>query len=181
MPEISIIVPVYNVEQYLCECIDSMLAQIFEDYELILVDDGSPDRCGQVCDEYAALDERVRVIHQENAGVSFARNIGIDIARGNYISFVDSDDIISAFYLKELYEKIIEYQADISICEMKEFDEKNTFKMNRESDIKSIKKKVLSGKEAALTVYSQKREKISVGPCAKLYKKSLYLKKSGSL
>ena len=92
MPELSIIVPVYKVEPYLPKCIDSILAQTFSDFELILIDDGSPDRCGEICDEYAARDDRVVVIHRENRGVSAARNAGLDAARGEYIGFVDSDD-----------------------------------------------------------------------------------------
>ena len=103
MPELSIIVPVYKVEPYLPKCIDSILAQTFTDFELILVDDGSPDHCGEICDEYAARDERIIVIHQENRGVSAARNAGLDIARGKYIGFVDSDDWIHP----EMYEKMI--------------------------------------------------------------------------
>ena len=94
MPKLSIIVPVYKVEQYLHKCIDSILSQTFTDFELILIDDGSPDRCGKICDEYAAKDDRIIVIHQKNQGVSAARNAGLDIARGEYIGFVDSDDWI---------------------------------------------------------------------------------------
>ena len=94
MPGISVIVPVYKVEKYLHECVDSILAQTFRDFELILVDDGSPDNCGAICDEYAAKDSRIRVIHQENQGLSGARNSGIDVARGEYITFVDADDSI---------------------------------------------------------------------------------------
>ena len=94
MPKLSIIVPVYKVEQYINKCIDSILNQTFTDFELILVDDGSPDNCGKICDEYAQKDERVRVIHKENGGVSSARNLGIDEAKGEYVSFIDPDDWI---------------------------------------------------------------------------------------
>lgn len=116
MAELSIIVPVYKVEKYLPKCIDSILAQTFRDFELILVDDGSPDNCGAICDEYAARDSRIKVIHQENAGVSAARNAGLDIATGTYLGFVDSDDWIEP----ELYETMIaqmgETQADVVAC-----------------------------------------------------------------
>lgn len=91
-PKISVIVPVYNVEKYLPRCIDSILAQTFTDFELLLIDDGSSDYSGKICDEYAKNDERIRVFHQENGGVSSARNIGLDNAKGEWISFVDSDD-----------------------------------------------------------------------------------------
>lgn len=103
IPEISVIVPVYNVEQYLAECISSILSQTFTDFELLLVDDGSPDRCGEICDEYAGKDKRVRVFHQENAGLSCARNKGLEYASGTYIAFVDSDDYVTSTYLQELY------------------------------------------------------------------------------
>lgn len=103
-PLISVIVPVYKVESYLPKCLDSILAQTFEDFELLLIDDGSPDRCGEICDECAGRDERVRVFHQENAGLSCARNTGLRHARGTYIAFVDSDDYITADYLESLCE-----------------------------------------------------------------------------
>lgn len=88
MPEISIIVPVYKVEKYLDRCVKSILAQTFTDFELILVDDGSPDNCPKMCDEWAKKDERIRVIHKENGGVSSARNAGLRVAVGKYIGFV---------------------------------------------------------------------------------------------
>ena len=94
MPQISVIVPVYKVESYLPRCIDSILAQTFTDFELILVDDGSPDNCGVICDEYAARDNRIHVIHKENGGVSSARNVGLDGANGKYYFFCDADDYL---------------------------------------------------------------------------------------
>lgn len=99
---ISVIVPVYNVERYLHRCIDSILTQSYTDFELLLIDDGSPDGCGLICDEYAAKDSRVRVFHKENGGVSSARNLGLDNARGEWIAFIDSDDYVDVDYLKEL-------------------------------------------------------------------------------
>ncbi len=108
MEAISVIVPVYKVETYLPKCVDSLLAQTYEDLEIILVDDGSPDGCGAICDEYAAKDPRVKVIHKENGGLSSARNAGMDIARGEYIAFVDSDDWIEPdtyAYLLDLAKK----------------------------------------------------------------------------
>lgn len=92
MPEFSIIVPVYRVEKYLNKCVDSVLCQTFEDFELILVDDGSPDNCGKICDSYESADSRIKVVHKENGGLSSARNAGLDIATGKYIIFLDSDD-----------------------------------------------------------------------------------------
>ena len=102
-PKISIIVPVYNVEPYIRRCIDSILSQTFKDFELILVDDGSPDRCGEICEEYAIRDSRIKVIYKENGGQLSARNRGLDIAQGDYIGFVDSDDWIDEDMYEILY------------------------------------------------------------------------------
>lgn len=100
-PKISVIVPVYKAEFYLCRCVDSLLAQTFQNFEVLLVDDGSPDRSGEICDEYARKDSRVRVFHKKNGGVSSARNIGLDYARGEWICFVDSDDFLDTSYLDD--------------------------------------------------------------------------------
>lgn len=111
-PRVTLIVPIYKVEEYLPACLDSILAQTMRDFELILVDDGSPDNCGAICDAYAARDSRVRVIHQKNAGVSAARNAGLDVARGEYISFIDGDDRIAPGFL----ECLLEPGTDIAQC-----------------------------------------------------------------
>lgn len=100
-PKISVIVPVYKAEAYLHRCVDSLLAQTFQDFEILLIDDGSPDRSGEICDEYARKDKRVRVFHKENGGVSSARNFGIDNAGGEWITFVDSDDYVAETYLHD--------------------------------------------------------------------------------
>lgn len=102
-PKISVIVPVYKVEKYLPECIESVLAQTFTDFELILVDDGSPDNCGAICDAYAARDPRIRVFHKENGGVTSARRLGVERSRGEWIAFVDSDDVVSTDALTLLF------------------------------------------------------------------------------
>ena len=105
-PKISVIVPVYKVEKYLPECIESVLAQTFTDFELILVDDGSPDNSGKICDDYAARDPRIRVFHKQNGGVSSARNLGLDHARADWVAFVDADDAVDNDFLEELYRPI---------------------------------------------------------------------------
>lgn len=115
-PKISIIVPVYKVEKYIHKCIDSILAQTFTDFELILVDDGSPDNCGKICDEYVKKDRRIKVIHKKNGGLSDARNAGIEIARGDYIGFVDSDDYIESDMYELLYDICIENNCEIASC-----------------------------------------------------------------
>ncbi len=112
MPRISIIVPVYKAQTYLNRCVDSILAQTFVDFELILVDDGSPDNCPAICDEYVARDNRVHVIHQSNKGVAYARNIGISIANGDYIAFCDSDD----FWESDFLDKTFNENYDLNIC-----------------------------------------------------------------
>lgn len=103
MAKISVIVPVYKAEAYLHRCIDSILGQSFSDFELILVEDGSPDSCGAICEEYAAKDSRVKVIHQENRGAAAARNAGLEMATGDYIAFCDSDDLVAPKWLEHLY------------------------------------------------------------------------------
>ena len=110
---VSVIIPIYNVERYLRDCIESVLAQSFSDIEVILVDDGSPDNCGAICDEYAGKDNRITVIHKKNGGLSDARNAGLDIARGKYILFVDSDDMIKKETVSHLYEYIRREKAQI--------------------------------------------------------------------
>ena len=115
MPLISVVTPVYNVKKYIYRCIDSILAQTVSDFELILVDDGSPDNCGAVCDEYAAKDGRVRVIHQENRGQAAARNRALDMARGEYVAFVDSDDWVHPRYLEILLGNAREKKADVML------------------------------------------------------------------
>lgn len=114
--KISIIVPVYKVEPYLRKCLDSIAGQTYENLEIILVDDGSPDRCGVICDEYAARDRRIRVIHQENGGLSAARNAALRIVTGEYIGFVDSDDWVEPEMFETMVRGLQETEADISVC-----------------------------------------------------------------
>lgn len=116
-PLITIIVPVYNVEAYLAECLDSILAQTHRNLEILLVDDGSPDRCPQICDEYAQKDSRIRVIHKPNGGLSDARNAALEVATGEYIGFVDSDDWIAPDMMEYLLQGLIGCRASISCCE----------------------------------------------------------------
>ena len=125
LPLISVIIPIYNVEKYLRECLDSVLAQTYKNLEIILIDDGSPDNCGKICDEYAAKDNRIKVIHQINQGVSAARNAGLDAARGEYIGFVDSDDYIKPDMYEYLYALISKDNADMAMCNVIQTD---TFK-----------------------------------------------------
>ena len=120
---ISVIVPIYRVEKFLPQCIESVLNQTFTDFELILVDDGSPDRCPEICDEVARRDARVRVIHQANAGLSAARNAGIEIAHGEWLGFVDSDDYIAPQFYEKLYQTAQRTDADCVMCSVQNVDE----------------------------------------------------------
>jgi glycosyltransferase involved in cell wall biosynthesis len=121
----SIVVPIYNVEQYICQCIDSVLLQTYQDFELILVDDGSPDKCPAICDEYARRCENTRVIHQKNAGLSAARNAGLRVAKGNYVLFLDSDDYwLDTSALQDL-SVIVSSGADVIVFPFTKYYEKN--------------------------------------------------------
>ena len=117
-PKISIIVPVYNVEKYIRRCLDSIAVQTFTDWECICVDDGTPDASGKICNEYAQKDSRFVVIHKENGGVSSARNVGLDVAKGEYVTFCDSDDYVERNWLSSLYEQAIFTNSDIVNCDL---------------------------------------------------------------
>ena len=167
--KISIIVPVYNAENYIKKCVDSILAQTYTNLEIILVDDGSPDNCGKICDEYGAKDSRIIVIHKENGGVSSARNVGLKIATGEYVTFVDSDDYIGDSYI-EAFVSHIDSEDNVLVCmhidviadsgEMAEnvvFDKTTTIVIDKDYDFcavpcnclsatKLYKKSILNGK-----------------------------------
>lgn len=166
---ISVIVPVYKVEPYLHQCVDSILAQTFTDFELILVDDGSPDNCGSICDEYAKQDDRVRVIHQENGGLSAARNAGIDAAKGEYITFIDSDDMISETYLKRLYHAI--GNSDIAICDMQSFEAEDEIESSNTCTESRLT--LITGREACLSIYHMDG-KVPIMAWGKLYRANLF-------
>lgn len=140
---ISIIVPVYKTEPYLRKCLDSIVQQTYKNLEIILVDDGSPDNCGKISDAYAALDPRIKVIHQQNEGLSAARNAALKIASGEYIGFVDSDDWIDADMFEMLYDGVLKYRAQIAICGCY-YVKGNKYREEREKDI------TLYGREEAL-------------------------------
>lgn len=116
-PLISVIIPVYNVEKYLHRCLDSVIAQTYQNLEIICVDDGSIDESGRICDQYAVRDARIKVIHQENQGLSAARNRGLDAAEGEYIAFVDSDDYILEDMYKKMLDKLLNYNVDLCVCQ----------------------------------------------------------------
>lgn len=121
MQLISIVVPVYNVEAYAEQCIESILNQSYKNLQIILVDDGSTDRSGEICDFYRQRDSRIEVIHKKNGGLSDARNTGIKFVKAKYVTFADSDDILHEDYVDFLYKQLIEFDADIAICRYKRF------------------------------------------------------------
>lgn len=156
---ISLIIPVYNCEKYIKRCVDSVTAQSFEDFELIAVNDGSTDSTGAILDSLAKVDRRIRVLHKENGGVSSARNAGLDMARGEYISFADGDDFLPADYLATLYRAV--WGADIALCDIA------CIKDGKEARRFTCKKESLSKYEAIELLLS--RKEINSGPYGKLF------------
>lgn len=126
-PLISVIVPIYNVEKCLARCVDSIVNQTYKNLEIILVDDGSPDRCPQMCDDYAEKDSRIKVLHKKNGGLSDARNAGMAVATGEYISFIDSDDYVSDDFFECLLDVVNKENSDIAECSVVKFYEDNRF------------------------------------------------------
>ena len=165
-PSISIIVPVYNSEQYLRQCIDSILKQTFSDIEVILIDDGSTDQSGLICDQYEKSDSRIKVIHQDNYGASRARNMGIAKSSGRYICFVDSDDLVSATYCEMMYELLDNSGYDFCVCGSYRFSNENQI-------IESYNKVegVLSNKEY---LWAQLHRKSEFGFINKLFRREIF-------
>ena len=165
---ISIIVPVYNVEKYIVRCLESILSQTYKNIEVIIVNDGSVDKSGEICERYAKKDNRIKLINKSNGGLSDARNKGIDQANGIYITFVDSDDYISQNYVEILYKLIKENNADISICDKYEIYKDN---MNVRSETKIIENVYNSKEVITKLLYGYS---YYVSAWAKMYKKELF-------
>lgn len=157
--KISVIVPIYKVEQYLNRCVDSIINQTYTNLEIILVDDGSPDNCPKICDEYIKKDNRIKVIHKKNGGLSDARNAGLKVATGYYISFIDSDDWIDLNMYKNLINLLVEYNADIVECEVKYAYDDDIYIENNYNNIKCLDKisahKALIKNEIRQTVWNK--------------------------
>lgn len=169
---ISIVVPVYKVEKYLARCVDSIISQTYRNIEVILVDDGSPDGCGTICDQYAQMDSRIHVIHKENGGLSDARNCGVQVANGEYITFIDSDDYIAPNYIEYLYRLIKENDADISCCCYVKTSE-DSVEFNTNSAMQDIQ--ILSGKESCHALFGSLYLTLVIA-CGKLYKRDIVKK-----
>ena len=173
-PLISVIVPIYNVKKYLSECVRSICSQTYENLEIILVDDGSTDGCGEICDEWKAIDPRIRVIHKSNAGLGEARNSGMKIATGEYYGFVDSDDVISPYMYDYLMKGILEKNVEISACTRVEIKESDRLD-NLVLDVSEYKTdyEVFSGRVATKELL-QSHRKFKNAVWEKLYKRELF-------
>lgn len=158
---ISVIVPVYKVEKYLDKCVQSILAQTYRDFELILVDDGSPDSCPQMCDEYAKKDNKVRVLHKKNGGLSDARNVGTSIANGEWVTYIDSDDYVADDYLEVLNALIKKHNAEIAVTGISVFYEGETPKTQ-----KRVKEYLYTGEKALEKMLYQ--DTLDTSACAML-------------
>ena len=163
---ISIVVPIYKVEPYLHKCVDSLLGQTYKNIEIILVDDGSPDNCHQICDEYAKQDKRVVVIHKENGGLADARNAGTAVAKGNYIGFIDSDDWVDADMYEVLLAAILENNADISEIGVK-------YVYDDRIDYQNEKQITIMNKTEALSAFLDRTKMIQGCVWGKLYKANI--------
>lgn len=165
---ISVIVPVYNVEPYLRQCLDSIVNQTYPNIEILIVDDGSPDHCGEICDEYAKKDSRIIVIHQENAGLSAARNAALDIARGEYIMFVDSDDWVEPTFCEKALEMVLEYQVNMVI-----FGYSKIYK-NMSEDAKTSHPRMMNSAEAIRHISLNDEPSVCNAVWNKIYHKRLF-------
>lgn len=168
-PKISVIIPVYNVEKYLEKCINSVIEQTYTNLEIILVNDGSTDSSGEICDKYKQLDNRIVVFHKENGGLSDARNYGIERANGEYIAFLDSDDWVDFKYIEILYENLRNYNADISICNFRRVHDENELLNNNNNII------LYNNIEALQQIYTNKSVQTIVA-WNKLYKSNILKK-----
>lgn len=170
---ISIIVPVYNVEKYLKKCVNSIINQTYTDFELILVDDGSTDNSREICDEYLLIDRRIKVFHKENGGLSSARNMGLKKAKGEFLTFIDSDDIINKKYLEIMMKTINDNQSDVIICNYERFSNEDEI-----SDTSSKEKLNIINYTGTAIMYCYFDNNIDkaryVSSCWKLYKSSLF-------
>lgn len=165
---ISVIIPIYKVESYICRCIDSVLGQTYANLEVILIDDGSPDRCGEICDHYKLLDHRIIVIHKTNGGLSEARNVGIQKAKGKYITFIDGDDWVHFQYLEKLYNLLIKTSSNLAICDFARVADENEI-----IDLNHGKIFEFTNLEALVQLTESLSEQMAIS-CGKLYERRLF-------
>ncbi|MBR3365774.1 glycosyltransferase [Candidatus Saccharibacteria bacterium] len=165
--KVSIIVPAYNIAEYLPACLDSILAQDFEDFEIIIIDDGSTDQTPKIADEYEEKFDKISTIHQKNAGLSAARNTGIKKAKGKYLAFIDGDDLIAKSFLRALYGAIESTSSDLAVCELIEFS-------NQIPDEKAVSSPEVKTREEAVSGLLVGQENRDIIVCNKLFKKELF-------
>lgn len=170
--KVSVIIPVYKVEQYLNKCVESVVNQTYKDLEIILVDDGSTDNCPKMCDEWAKKDERIKVVHKPNGGLSDARNKGIEIATGDFLCFVDSDDSINPQMVEILWKTLTKTDSDISMCSWKKVQDINN-PNNKVYDNENFKIQTFENDEVFDLLYNKKVPLI-MAAWAKLYKKEIF-------
>lgn len=163
---ISVIIPVYNVQKYLEKCLNSVLNQTYKNLEILLIDDGSTDNSGKICEEYKLKDSRIKVLHKTNGGLSSARNYGIEASKGIYITFIDSDDDIEEDYIEYLYKLLKKYHTKMSICSY------NVIKNNKTNLGINLEEKLLSTEECLDNLLCEKG--FTVSACAKMYEKNLF-------
>lgn len=178
-PLVSVIVPIYKVEAYLERAICSILDQTYENLQIILVDDGSPDNCGKICDEYAKKDDRIIVIHKENGGLSDARNAGLEICSGEYIAFLDSDDFIAPFFIETLMEALHSTGSDVAFCPYQVVEKVSGKEFNKPIENKQWKEEhyfTYNRKELLLNMYDRNHQDATYFIVAwnKLYKAGLW-------
>ena len=167
MPKISVIIPVYKTEKYLEKCLNSILEQTFRDFEVLLVDDGSPDECAAMCDRYKKVDARVKVFHKENGGLSSARNYGIGKSAGEYLTFVDSDDYVAPEFLEVLYNKIESGRADMAVCGIYDvYASKINKQWEKEEEFDCTGEEIFG--------YILEGRMVSGSSCAKLYRRNIF-------
>ncbi len=169
---ISVVVPVYNVEEYLEKCVKSIINQTYRNLEVILVDDGATDHSGELCDKYAAMDARIRVVHKKNGGLSDARNAGIDVATGEYLAFVDSDDFIHPKMYETMVKIMEKEQAEMAICKIAHV--KDDAAINHSLSIPVTSKKLVSGKDLQNMYFDNKYAQMVVVAWNKIYKREYF-------
>ena len=168
---ISVIVPIYNVEKQLKRCINSIINQTYKNIQILLIDDGSKDSSGKICDDFSKYDTRIVVLHQDNVGVSAARNKGIELAKGRYICFIDSDDYIEKNYIEELYQLMRDEKIDLGICDL------NYKYTNKEDCWSTVGEKTINLKNVSEEIFLELNEKyLLYGPYNKIFKSSIIKK-----
>lgn len=170
MAKIGIIIPVYNVAPYLSRCLSSVLAQTFTDWQLLLVDDGSTDNSGKICDKYAACDQRIQVLHQANAGAAAARNVGLDVNTAEYLTFIDADDYVEPNYLTALWGVLQTHQTPLAVCGTMRHDARG------QTESRTAMPATVMTAKTVLTCLLRGDDPITSGPYAKLYHRDLFRK-----